>query len=91
LREGFMTAVVALAAWDVMKDDDAIAGLENVYASADGGDYSGSFVAEDAGRGVRSGGNFLEVGAADSAGVYADEQLSGADRGDGNRLQANVV
>jgi hypothetical protein len=91
LREGFMTAVVALAAWDVMKDDDAIAGLENVYASADGGDYSGSFVAEDAGRGVRSGGNFLEVGAADSAGVNFEQKLARADGGNGNGFETNVI
>ncbi len=34
---------------------------------------------------------FLEVGAADAAGVNADEQLSGGDCGHGNRFEADVV
>jgi hypothetical protein len=74
-----------------MKDDDAVAGLENVNASADGGDYPGGFVAEDAGCGVRSGGNFLEVGAADPAGVNFQQKFAGTDGGNGNGFEANVI
>jgi hypothetical protein len=48
-------------------------------------------VAEDAGGGMRSGGDLLEVGAADAAGVDAQEQFSGADGGHGNGFEADVI
>jgi hypothetical protein len=40
LRERFVTAVVALTAGNVMKDDQAVSGLEVTNALADGRDYS---------------------------------------------------
>src|SRR5713226_704131 len=40
---------------------------------------------------MRAGGNFLQISAADSAGVHAHEQFARANLGDGNSLQTNVV
>jgi hypothetical protein len=74
-----------------MKDDDAVAGLKNVDAGADGGDYSGGFVAKDAGRGVRSGGDFFEVSATDAAGVDFEQKFARADGGDWNGFEANII
>ncbi len=48
-------------------------------------------MAEDAGGGVGSGGDFLEVGAADAAGVDFDQDFAGADFGDGDGFEADVV
>jgi hypothetical protein len=91
LGEGFVAAVVAPAAGDVMKDNDPVAGLESAHSGAYGRDYAGGFMAEDAGRRVRSGSNLLEVGATDAAGVNADEQLPGAYLGDGDGFEADVI
>jgi hypothetical protein len=59
LREGLVPAVVTLAAGDVMKDHDPVARLEPGYSRAYGRYDAGGFVAEDAGRGMRSGGDLL--------------------------------
>ena len=91
LGEGFVPAVVALAAGDVVKDDDTIAGREASHSGTDGRDNARGFVAEDAGRGVGSGGNFLEVSAADAAGMDAKEQFARADRRHRNGFQADVI
>ena len=91
LGEGFVAAVVALAAGDVVEDDDAIARMEIGDAFTDDGDDTGSFVSEDAWGGVGSGMDFLEIGAAHAAGVDADEQFAGADAGDGNGFESDVV
>ena len=48
-------------------------------------------MAEDARRGMRSGGNLLKVGAANTAGVNAQEQFAGTDYGHGNGFEANVI
>ena len=74
-----------------MKDHDPIARSVIGDAFADGGYDSGSFVSEDARCRMRSGGNLLEVGAADAAGVDADEHFARADRGHRNCFEADVV
>ena len=43
------------------------------------------------GRGMGAGGNLLEVGAADAAGVNADENFLGTDFGDGDSFRADIV
>ncbi len=48
-------------------------------------------MSEDARGRVRAGGNLLEVGAADTAGVHADEELTRPDLRHGNGLQANII
>lgn len=48
-------------------------------------------MAEDAGRGMRSGGNLFEVSPTDAAGVHADEQFSTTNLRYRNSLQADVV
>jgi hypothetical protein len=60
-------------------------------AFADGGDDAGGFVSEDAGSGMRACGNLFEVGAANAAGMDADQHFAGADFGDGDGLDADVV
>ena len=47
-----LAAVVAIAAWDVVKDHDPVADGKLGYAFADGSDCPGCLVAEDAWRGV---------------------------------------
>jgi len=74
-----------------VEDHDAVAGTVRAYALADGGDYAGGFVAEDARGGVGAGGDFLEVGAAHTAGVDTNEYFSGADGGDRDSFEADVV
>jgi hypothetical protein len=91
LGERLVLAVVTLAAGDVMKNYDAVSGLELAHLRADGGDYSGGFMSENAGSGMGAGRDFLQVGAANSAAVHPQQQFAGADLGYGNSLQANIV
>jgi hypothetical protein len=86
LREGLIPAVKALPAWDVMEDDDTVSGAVLADILANSGDNAGSFVSEDARGGVRSGGDFLQVGAADATGVDADQYFALADSRDGDDL-----
>src|SRR5580658_1249036 len=80
-----------LAAGNVVEDHDPVAGAISLDALADGGDDTGGFVSEDAGSGMGAGGDLLEVGATDAAGVDADEEFSGTDLGYGDCLQADIV
>jgi hypothetical protein len=48
-------------------------------------------MAEDAGRGVGSSVNLLEVGAADAACGNLHQEFAGADAGNGNCLHAHIV
>jgi len=91
LGEGLMAAVVALAAGNVMEDYDAVAGSEAGDSGTDGCGYAGGFMAEDAGSGMRPGSDFLEIGAANAAGVNANQNLSGSDLRDGDGFEADVV
>ncbi len=72
LGEGFVAAVVALSARDMVKDHHAVADAELLDAVADFCNHSRSLVAKDSGRGVGAAGNFFKVGAADAAGVNAN-------------------
>src|SRR5438477_10529205 len=72
LGKGLVLAVKTLAARDVMEDHHAVAGAIVLDAFSGCSDYAGGFMPKDAGRGMRTGRNFLEVGATDAAGVNAD-------------------
>jgi len=48
-------------------------------------------MAEDAGSGMRPGSDFFEIGAANAAGVNANQNLSGSDLRDGDGFEADVV
>ncbi|HZW81677.1 MAG TPA: hypothetical protein VFF50_14475, partial [Candidatus Deferrimicrobiaceae bacterium] len=61
LRESLVTAVVTLAAGDVVENDDAIARSKAIDAGAYGGDHAGGFMAEDSRGRMRAGGNFFQV------------------------------
>jgi hypothetical protein len=91
LGEGFMAAVKTFSAGNVMKDNDAVIYAEFFNTLADGGNYTCSFVSENAGRGVGAESDFFEVGAADAAGVNANQDLARADGGDWDSFDANVI
>ena len=91
LGERLVLTVETLATRNVVKDHDAIATAVVVDLFTDCGNDAGGFVSKDARGGVGACGNLLEVGAADAAGVDADEHLAGADRGDGDGFEADVV
>src|ERR1039458_5918796 len=86
-----LATVVALAAGHVVEDHHAFAALKARHSLADGNDGAGDFVAKDAWRGVRTGMNLLEVGAADAAGSDLDQQFAGADVGHRYGFNAHVV
>ena len=48
-------------------------------------------MSEDARGGMGAGGNLLEVGAANAAGMDADEHLSGTDLRDGDGFEADII
>src|SRR5947209_1319754 len=91
LREDFALAVVTLAARDVMEDHHALADLETGDSFTYGGDVTCDLVSEDAGSGMRAGGDLFQIGATDAAGVHADEKLAQADLRNGNGFDAHVV
>ncbi len=74
-----------------MKNDYSISRLKVTHTRAHGGNHARGLVPKNAGRGMRAGGNFLQIGAADSASVHPHQQFAGADRGHRDGLQANVV
>src|ERR1700739_313428 len=84
LREGLVPAVKTVTAGNVMKDHHPVAGTVLRDALADRGYYAGGFVSEDARGGMGAGRNLLQIGAADSARVHADQHFAGTDFGDGD-------
>jgi len=91
LGKGLMPAVITAPTWDVMKHHDAVARVKAAHAAAGRGDYAGGLVAKDTRRGMRSGSDFLQVGAADAASVNTNQKFAGADLWDWDVFQANVV
>ncbi len=79
LREGLFAAVIAIAAWNVVEDHDAVADGEVADAISHGGDCASGFMSEDTWSGMRTRVNFLEVGAADAASGDANEDLTRSD------------
>src|SRR5208283_2151584 len=75
LREGPVTAVVTLTARDVMKDHHPVACAELTDLFPHLRDDPSRFVAKNTRRRVRSGGNFLQVGSANAAGVDSHQNL----------------
>src|SRR5579862_5020437 len=57
LRKSFVLAIKTFAAWDVMENHHPVAGTVLGYTFADCGHYAGSFVSEDARRGMGAGSN----------------------------------
>src|SRR5262249_44362965 len=91
LRKDLMPAVITLAARDVVKHHHPVACTEILDAVADSHDLARRLVAENPGRRMRAGRNLLQIGAADTAGMHADQHLTGADFGYRNRFQADIV
>src|SRR5262249_26980041 len=91
LGEDLVPAVIALPARDVMEDHDAVSDLKVPYASSCGHDLPCSFMTENSRRRMRTGSDLFEVRAADSAGVYTNQNLPVADLGDGDLFQADIV
>jgi hypothetical protein len=86
-----MAAVVAGTAGNVMKNHHSVAGLEIADVRTHSGDDAGSLMAEDARRGVRTGGDLLQVCAANSAGMNAQQQFPCANFGHGDGFDADVI
>src|ERR1700733_6303114 len=91
LRKGLVAAVKTFCARDVMEDDNAVAHAEFVDALAHFCDDAGRLMTENTRRRMRARCNFLEISAADSAGVDAHQNLTPPDLGHGNFFQAHVV
>jgi hypothetical protein len=91
LGEGLVLAIETLTARDVVEDHNAVARAVGLDAFADRRHHAGGLVAEDARGGMRTGGDLLEVGAADTAGVNANEHFSGANGGYWNSLEADII
>jgi hypothetical protein len=75
----------------MVKDHHAIAGPVVAYSLAHRCDHSGSFMAENPGRGMGTGGDLLEVRAANSTRVDPYQHLAGADLGNRDSLEADIV
>src|ERR1019366_3292984 len=91
LGEHLVPAVEAFAAGDVVKHHHAVAEFVAGNILAERSNHSGSFMAKDAGSRMRTGGNLLEIGAADAAGVDPDQDFSWADLRNRDGFQPNVV
>jgi hypothetical protein len=91
LCEGALAAVEALATGEVMEGHYAVADDEAAHAFADDRDGARHLMPIDAGSGVRTGVNLLEVGAADAAGVDPNQHFAAADFGYGDRLGPDIV
>jgi len=75
----------------VVEDHDAVANAKFGDILAGGDYYPGSFMAEDARRGVGSGSNFLQIGAADTACVHSHQDFARPNGRDWDRLQPDIV
>ena len=91
LGVGVFAAKVAGAAGDVVEGHGAVSLFPGGNVLADGCDRAGHFVAEDAGGVVGAGVDFFQVGAADAAGVDAQEDFAWAQSGQGHGFDADVV
>jgi hypothetical protein len=93
LGEGAVPAKMAIEARDMVVQGDAVANLPAQIRGpgAQLGNHAGGFVAEDAGRRDGAVLDFFDVGGADAAGGDADEEFAGADAGDGDGFEAQVV
>jgi hypothetical protein len=95
LGEGVMPAKMAIEARDMMVQGDAVADFEAAREDArpttDADDGAGGFVAEDARRRHGAVLDFFDVGGADATHGDFDKQFVGADAGDGDNFEAQVV
>ena len=95
LGEGVMAAEMTVQARHVMVQRNAVADFEAAREAtrptADADDGSGGFMSENAGRGDGAVLDFFDVGGADAAGGDPDEEFVGADGGDGDGFEAQIV
>jgi hypothetical protein len=86
LREQFVLTVETIAAGNVVETDYAVADFEFRYAAPDFHHGSGQLVPQHLRRGYKSVMNFLDVGAANAAGRYAEQQFTFANFRNGQSL-----
>jgi len=75
----------------VMKDHYPVTDTKFCNIVTDGSYYPRGLMAENAGCGVGSGGDFFEVGAADTAGMNPNQDLASPNLRDRNSLQPYLV
>src|SRR5262249_47375319 len=91
LRKNFVSAVVTVAARDVVKYHHPVTDFEILDALADGGNLPRHLMPENPGRRMRPGSDLFQVGPADTAGVHANQYFPGVYFRHRNRLQAHIV
>src|ERR1700722_7863012 len=91
LGKSFLAAVVAIGAGNVMEDSHPVAHGKGLNPLPHCGNRAHGLMAKDAGCGVRSSMDFLEVGTADAAAVYPYEHFSRSNRRHSNGLNPDVV
>jgi hypothetical protein len=91
LGKGVVLAVETFPARDVVKNHHSIPGFELGHISANRCHHTRRFMTKDAGRGVRSRSNLLEVGPADAAGVHSKEKFACTDPRNWDGLNADVT
>src|SRR5262249_7526862 len=91
LGENLLAAVIALTAGNMVEDHDAVAFGKALYALAPAYNLPRHLVTKDPWSRMRAGGNLLEIGSADAAGMHAHQQLSWTDIRNGHGFQANIV
>ncbi len=74
-----------------MENHHPLADLIFADACTGGDNHTGRLVSENARRGVRTGGDLLQVGPANAAGVDPHQQLAGANCWNRNLLQPHVI
>jgi hypothetical protein len=82
-------AIEAFAAGDVMEHNDAISRGVALDAGPDGGDNTSGLMPVDTRSRKQVEGDLLQIGMADSAGFHANEDLTRADFGNRNGLDAD--
>jgi hypothetical protein len=74
-----------------MEEHHPVANLKFCNIFSGGGHCPGRFMSEDAGRRVGSSSNFLQIGAADAAGVHLNQDFAGPNGWNWYRLQPDIV
>src|SRR5581483_517963 len=91
LREGLFAAVIAISARNVVEDHNSVASREILHSNACFDDYSGGFMAKNARRRVRTCVDFLQICAANTTGMNANQNLAGANLRNGHSLDTHIV
>src|SRR5271165_6913535 len=91
LGEHLVSAVIAVAARNVMENHHPVPNVKFRNIVPEGSYHPGSFMAEDARRGMRPSGNLLQVCAADATGVDPHQHLTRANRRNRYGLEPDVI